>query len=109
MLNLIWLIPLLPILGVVLNGLFGRRMSRAAVGLVACGVILASLVLAVGAVWELAQLPEDQRYHEVKLAEWMPLGHLYVTQGDRMGIHPNVTIDWGFALDPLSAVLLLVR
>ena len=35
MLELIWLIPLLPVLGVVVNGFFGNRMSRRAVGLVA--------------------------------------------------------------------------
>jgi NADH-quinone oxidoreductase subunit L len=103
MLNLIWLIPLLPIVGVALNGLFGRRMSRAAVGLVACAVVFASLAIAVGAVWELAQLPEADRYHEVSLGSWMPLGEIGSTS-----IHRDVTIDWGFALDPLSAVLLLV-
>ena len=43
MLKLIWLIPILPLLGVVLNGLFGRRMSRSAVGLIGCGVVAASL------------------------------------------------------------------
>ena len=32
MLELIWLIPLLPLVGVVVNGFFGRRMSLRAVG-----------------------------------------------------------------------------
>ena len=41
MLKLIALIPLLPLLGVAVNGLWGARMSRRAVGLVACGVVLA--------------------------------------------------------------------
>jgi NADH-quinone oxidoreductase subunit L len=100
MLNLIWLIPLLPVAGFAINGLFGRRMSRGLVSLVACAVVLASLVLSIGAVWQLAELPAEERYHEVSLGTWMPLGETEA--------HARVTIDWGFALDPLSAVLLLV-
>ena len=33
MLDLIWIVPLLPIVGVLINGFFGRRMSLKAVGL----------------------------------------------------------------------------
>jgi len=107
MLQLIWLIPLLPLIGVTVNGLFGRRMSRAVVGGLACALVLASFLISVGAVWQLAQLPEHERYHEVELATWMPLGSL---EGDAhgAGAHSDVTITWGFALDQLSAVLLLV-
>ncbi len=108
MLYLIWLIPLLPLVGVVVNGLFGRRLPRRAVGLVACGVVLATLILAVGAVWELAQRPPEQRYYEVVVAEWMPLGSLIVKTAGAVSFLPGVRIDWGFALDPLSALLLLV-
>ena len=38
MLQLIWLIPLLPLVGVAVNGLFGRRLPRQAVGATACPV-----------------------------------------------------------------------
>ena len=41
MLDLIWLVPLLPIIGVVINGFFGRKMTLKAVGLVACTVMYA--------------------------------------------------------------------
>ena len=74
MLKLIALIPVLPLLGVAINGLFGRRMSKRAVGLVGCGVILASLLLSAGAVLELSHLPADARYAEASLGTWMPLG-----------------------------------
>ena len=106
MLQLIWLIPLLPVVGVVINGLFGRRMSRTAVGWLACLVVLCSLLISAGAVWQLAQLPEDARYHAVELGSWMPLGDLESASGGHA--LQNVEISWGFALDPLSAVLLLV-
>ena len=36
MLDLIWLVPLLPLVGVLVNGFFGRRMTLNAVGWVAC-------------------------------------------------------------------------
>ena len=99
--QLIWLIPLVPLVGVAVNGLWGRRMSQRTVGLVACGVIAVSLSLALGAVWQLAQLPEGERYHEVEIATWMPLGSVGPDQ-------QPLEVGWGFALDPLSAVLLLV-
>jgi NADH-quinone oxidoreductase subunit L len=108
MLDLIWLIPLLPLIGVAFSGLFGNRVSRGMVGLVACAVVFASLVIAIGAVWGLAQLPEHDRYHEVTVARWMPLGDLDGEQPGMSAHHGSVTIEWGFALDPLSAVLLLV-
>ena len=101
MLKLIGLIPVLPLLGVAINGLAGKRMSKRAVGLVGCGVILASLLLSAGAVLELKQLPQGARYYETSFGTWMPLGPV--------GPHgETVTIDWGFALDPLSAVMILV-
>jgi NADH-quinone oxidoreductase subunit L len=53
MLKLIWLIPILPLVGVAINGLFGKRLSRTAVGLIGCGVVLAALLVSAGAVLEL--------------------------------------------------------
>ena len=94
MLHLIWTIPLLPLLGVAINGLWGRRMSRQAVGLVACAAIAAALLVAVGAVWELSQMPEHERHFVERIATWMPLGSI-VENG------PELDIGWTFALDPL--------
>ncbi|MFQ5878521.1 MAG: hypothetical protein ACE5JH_12715, partial [Acidobacteriota bacterium] len=46
MLQLLWLIPLLPLLGFAVNGLFGTRfLSRRAVALLGCGAALAPLLL----------------------------------------------------------------
>jgi len=108
MLNLIWIIPLLPLIGVAVNGLFGRRMPRAAVGVLGCAVVLASLLISFGAVWELSQLPVEERYHEVVVGRWMSLGTLVNQHPGSSTVSTDVHIDWGFALDPLSAVLLLV-
>jgi len=101
MLQLIWLIPLLPLVGVLINGFWGRRMSRQAVGAVACLAVLAALVVAAGAVWELAGLPQGERFFSTDIATWMPLGPV----GDQARM---MEVSWGFALDPLAAVMVLV-
>ena len=101
MLKLIWLIPVLPLVGVVLNGLFGKRLGRAAVSMIGCGVIAAALVLSVGAVRELSQLPPDARHFATTLGTWIPMG----PSGEAGAMAP---ISWGFALDPLSAIMILV-
>jgi len=108
MLKFIGLIPLLPLVGVAINGLFGRRMSRAAVCTIACAVIFASLFISVGAVWELTQLPAGERYHEVSFGTWIDLGKIVIQDEVSPQLINGVGVDWGFALDPLSAVLLLV-
>jgi NADH-quinone oxidoreductase subunit L len=101
MLKLIWLIPMLPLAGVAINGLFGKRLSRSAVGLIGCGVVLAALLVSAGAVLELSRLPVDARYFETTLGTWIPMGP--------MGASGTMTaIPWGFALDPLSAIMILV-
>jgi len=99
MLELIWLIPLLPAAGVAINGLAGRRLSLRAVGLVACATVGLAFLVALGAVFQLAGLPPEARVFETSLGTWIPLGSV--------GSH-TLTVDWGFRLDALSAVLLLV-
>src|SRR6266540_5743409 len=83
MLRLLWLIPLLPFLGFALNGLLGARLlSRRAVPLIACGMVLASFLLSAGAVLELQAIapgPEAlasgtaPRFTQ-DLFEWLPMG-----------------------------------
>ncbi len=94
MLDLIWLIPLVPLVGVAINGLWGRRLPLRAVGAIACLAVAVSLLLSIGAVWQLSSLPEGARFHAVSLGTWLPLENLHVA--------------WGFAIDPLSAVMVLV-
>ena len=101
MLELIWMIPMLPLAGVALNGLFGKRLSRSAVALIGCGVVLAALLLSAGAVFELSRLEPGARYFETSLGTWIPTGPL--------GANGTMTaIPWSFALDPLSAIMILV-
>src|SRR5262245_53665743 len=103
-LDLIWLIPLFPAAGFLINGLFGKRMSKSMVGTIACAAVLVSFIFAAGAVFQLAQLGEHERSHTVKLYEWINAGPAQTKSGEGA----RFTVDWGFLLDPLSAVMVLV-
>src|SRR5688572_15132763 len=102
-LDLIWIIPLFPAAGFVINGLFGKRLSKAVVGGIACSTVLFSFIFSVGAVVQLLGLEEGERNHAVKVYEWINAGAAR-TAGGQMA---SFSIDWGFLLDPLSAVMVL--
>jgi NADH-quinone oxidoreductase subunit L len=108
MLHLLWLIPLLPFLGFAVLGLLGTRvLPRRAVAWVGCGTVLLSLLISLGAIAGLghlegpgtAGLEVSAEAHRVTqtLYTWIPLGAAGT---------PRVM--WGYALDPLAAVMLLV-
>src|SRR6516162_11660848 len=103
-LNLIWLIPLFPAAGFVINGLFGKRMSKTIVGFIACAMVFISFVIAAGAVFQLLQLDPMHRSHTVKLYEWINAGPAHTSEGPLA----RFQVDWGFLLDPLSSVMVLV-
>ena len=133
-LDQIWLIPLFPLFGAALMLLIGKKLDpqphsnvavAAGVGqasdgqakglpqhahsplkklidFICPGMVLLSLVFSLGAVYQLWQLPN--RVHQVIQFTWiaglpfhMANGHLATFQAD-----------WGFLLDPLSAVMILV-
>src|SRR6058998_1230911 len=103
-LNLIWLIPLFPAAGFVINGLVGKRMSKTMVGVIACGLVFISFIFSAGAVYQLLQLDSAHRSHTVRLYEWINAGPAHTSEGPLA----NFRVDWGFLLDPLSAVMVLV-
>src|SRR5690348_10659108 len=102
-LNLIWLIPLFPAAGFVINGLFGKRMSKTIVGFIASAVVFISFVIAAGAVFQLLQFDPAHRTHTVKLYEWINAGPAHTSGGPLA----RFQVDWGFMLDPLSSVMVL--
>src|SRR5262245_13031966 len=103
-LDLIWLIPLFPAIGFVINGLIGKRLPKTAVGVIAAGAVLLSFILSAGAVYQLLQLEPEQRSHTVKLYEWINAGDVRTAEGPLS----RFTVDWAFLLDPLSSVMILV-
>jgi NADH-quinone oxidoreductase subunit L len=101
----IWLIPLLPGLGALVNGLVGiRAFSKKTAGLVACGTMTAALVLAVVAFWQMLGLPADARAYDVVIAQWIPRIPLALHDGS-IGA---VQVPWGYRLDPLSGMMILI-
>jgi len=87
----LWLIPLLPLIGSALNGLFGRRSPRrtvAAVALAFCGAAFAM------ALWVAIRFSSLTVPHVEFLATWVRAG--------------NFQADFAFYLDQLSLVMLLV-
>jgi NADH-quinone oxidoreductase subunit L len=100
----IWLIPILPGIGAAINGLVGiRAFSRRTAGVLASTMMLAALGLALVAFWQLLGLPADARAYDVNLADWIP--QIPLATHDGIG---NLQVTWGFRLDPLSAMMLLV-
>lgn len=87
----LWLIPLVPLIGFVINGVFGHRAPRRFVNFVAVGSVAISFALALQAISAL--WPLDGAYAE-RTYTWIQSGDL------RIGVD--------FVLDRLSAVMLLV-
>jgi NADH-quinone oxidoreductase subunit L len=101
----IWLIPLLPGLGAAINGLIGIRLfPRKVAGAVACLMMLAALGLSLVAFWQLLALAPGARAFDVTVAQWIPSIPLAVWNGT-VG---TFQVPWGFRLDPLSGMMLLV-
>ncbi len=88
------LIPLLPLLGFLVNAAIGRRLARAASAGVALAAMLGSLLASAWAVLALAGLPEGSRAIVQQVAPWIESGAL--------------AAPFTLRLDPLAAVMVLV-
>ena len=76
--------------------------TRRLIAFISPGAVLLSLLLSVGAVAQLASL--EKKSHEVILYTWIT-GLPFHTA---TGALSTFTADWGFLLDPLSSVMILV-
>ena len=94
MLDTLWLIPALPFVGFLLNGLLGKKVPKAVVSWVACGIVGLAFAGALLAFRDLLNLPAEERFFTQSLFTWIPSGDLLVKVG--------------LQLDPLSAVMILV-
>jgi NADH-quinone oxidoreductase subunit L len=101
----IWLIPVLPGIGAAINGLVGiRYFSRKTAGLVACAMMTLALGVSVFAFWQLLGLPSEARAFDVVVAQWIPSIPLQTSNG-AIGAFQ---VPWGFRLDPLSGMMILI-
>ena len=88
------LIPLLPFAGFVVNAMLGRRLPKSVSGGLASLVMLASFVISVMSVMQIAGRPVEERAIQEVLYTWIASGDL--------------KIDVTFRVDTLSAVMILV-
>jgi NADH-quinone oxidoreductase subunit L len=100
----IWLIPLFPLAGAAIMFFIGRKLRNGAVSVICAGSVLVSFIYSLGAFFQLLGMPRDQRIVERILFEWVPAVPYHMTNGHLA----NFVADWGFLLDPLSAVMILV-
>jgi NADH-quinone oxidoreductase subunit L len=89
--NTLPLIPLLPFLGFLVNGLWGKRFPRAVVTAVGCG---APALAALFAFLAFGELPADGEPLLCSLGDWMRVGTL--------------SVSFGLSLDRLSGIMALV-
>ena len=94
MLDYVWLIPLFPLVGVLVNAFFGYRLGRRWSGVIATAAVTLSFAVAVSVLAELLSLPVEERACDITLWQWIAAGKF------------NVEI--GFRIDALSTIMLLV-
>jgi NADH-quinone oxidoreductase subunit L len=106
MLEYIWLIPVFPAIGALLNALFGKKLPKSVIHTIACGAVLLSFLLSVICVAEIAG--KDPKVFEKTFYTWIPAGSVVKTLGPNAGQSAELSIPLGFLLDPLSSVMILV-
>lgn len=91
--DLIWLVPALPLTGFIVLLLLGRRLGEPGAGIVATVMTAASFVVTAAIYLDMVSMPEEERHHVVTLFSWLPVGSLQV--------------DMALLADPLSVTMAL--
>lgn len=96
MIELIWLIPLIPLIGFIVNGLGQNILPKTLTGIIGAGVVLASFLLSCvlfGQVFDARSAGGDGVF-TYSLFEWISIG--------------DFKLNFSFLLDPLSSLMLLI-
>lgn len=89
--NLVYAIVLLPLIGFVINGLFGKRLPKALVGGLATLVVFAAFLISVSI---FIGFPADGTPVIVKAFEWFTIG--------------GIQVNFGFQIDQLSLMIMMI-
>jgi len=92
--NLLWLIPILPLLGAVINGFFGKHLSRTRIGVLASSMVAGSFAISLYAFLQMLGMPEES----------LPVIQNYFTWIQAGSFQANA----GFMLDHLSGLMILI-
>ncbi len=90
--DLVWLVPLIPLLGFLVNGLGRNTFSKGLISFLGSGVIFISFIISVAIFFALES--SASKSHEIFLFDWINSGSL--------------RIPLSFLVDPLSAIMLLI-
>ncbi|OGP90608.1 MAG: NADH-quinone oxidoreductase subunit L [Deltaproteobacteria bacterium RBG_16_48_10] len=94
MFDYVWLIPLFPAIGFLINGFFGKRYSKATVSWVACSALGLSFFTSILIFFELIGRPPAERLFEKVIFDWVVSGRFQTVIG--------------YQIDPLSILMALV-
>src|ERR1700733_6121457 len=92
MIQYVWLVPLLPLAGFLINGLIRNQLSKTMTGVIGCGTVLIAFVMSLVIFGEVRQ--EGFTPVVVRLFDFITVGPL--------------KIDFSFLVDQLSTVFLLI-
>ena len=91
----VWLIPLFPLIGFLINGLFGKAIKEEKViGGIGALAVLCSFIVSSMTLLKMISLPATERVHNVNIFTWIKSG--------------NFQADIAFLIDPLSCIMLMV-
>ncbi len=94
MLDYVWLIPLFPAIGFLINGLLGRRLGKGVVSVVGPAAIGLSFLTSILIFFELIGKPASERHFEKVIFDWVVSGSFQTVIG--------------YQIDPLSILMALV-
>jgi NADH-quinone oxidoreductase subunit L len=100
----IWLIPLFPLATAAVMLFYGRRLSNRIVSWLCSGSVFLSFIFSVGAFFQLIAKPSGERIATKVLFEWIPAVTYHLLDG-RIA---KFIAEWGFQIDPLSCVMILI-
>ena len=94
MMDYVWLIPLFPLIGFLINGLVGKSLPKSVVGTIGSAAVGLSFLVTVAIFLEFLKLPEGVHAVEKVMYTWIASGPF--------------TVSVAFLIDPLSLIMLLV-
>src|SRR6202047_714782 len=100
----IWLIPMFPLITAAVMLFYGRRLSNSVVSWLCSGSVFVSFIFAVGAFFQTVAKPSAERVATKVLFEWIPAVPYHMFDGRLV----KFVADWGFQIDPLSCVMILI-
>src|SRR4051812_33922674 len=92
--NWLWIIPVAPLAGAIINGVVGKRFSKSVIGFIGAGSVALSFLISLGAFLQMLRMPEDS----------LPVIRNYFVWIQAGTFHAN----FGFLLDHLSGLMIMV-